>query len=90
MLHADFKQLASGFAKDKGEWVEMESAMGAAEHVAKGSHQTVYTSRYCIGSHPGAQMEYEAILVDREAHMQWRQEHSLHQVDQSTLIFYFT
>ncbi len=72
LLHIDFESLAKGRVKDKVEWIaEMESAMGVAEYVVKGSHQTVRT-RYCMGSRPQARMKYEAVLVDGEGSMQWR------------------
>jgi hypothetical protein len=52
LLNTDFEQLATSPAKDNVEWIAgMKSAMGAAENVAKGSHQTLHT-RYCTGSCP--------------------------------------
>jgi hypothetical protein len=69
LLHLDFEQLATGLVKEKVEWIEeMESAMGAAEHVAQGLRQAVQT-RHCIGSRPHVQMQYKAVLVDREESM---------------------
>jgi hypothetical protein len=75
LLHLDFEQLAAGPLRDKVEWItEMEWAMGAAEHVAHGSHQAVRT-RYCKGRHTLSRTEYEAILVDGKGSMKWRQQH---------------
>jgi hypothetical protein len=72
LLWVDFAQLATGPAKDKLEWVAgMDSATGAAKHVACGSCQAVRT-QYCRGSQPCAQLEYEAVLVDSEGSMRWR------------------
>ena len=72
LLHLDFERLATGPVKDKMEWIaEMESAMGAAEHVSNGSRHTVRT-RYCTGRRPRARIEDEAVLVDGEGSMKWR------------------
>ncbi len=72
LLYADFTQLAIGPVKNKLEWIaEMDSGMRAAEHVVRGSRQTVRT-RYCAGSRPWARLEYEAVLVDGEGSMKWR------------------
>jgi hypothetical protein len=72
LLQLDFERLATGPVKDKMEWIaEMESAMGAAEHVSYGSRHTVRT-RYCTGRRPRARIEYEAVLVDQEGSMKWR------------------
>jgi hypothetical protein len=72
LLQVDFAQLATGPAKDKLEWVAgMDSAMGAAERVARGSCQAVRT-RYCQGSRPHTRLDYEAVLVDSEGSMRWR------------------
>jgi hypothetical protein len=74
LLHADFEWLVTGLAKDKVEWIAvMESAMGAAKHVTKGSRQTLH-ARYCTGSCPWTQIEYEAVLVDGEGSMWWRRQ----------------
>jgi hypothetical protein len=38
LLFSDFAALASGFIKDKLEWIsEIDSALGATSHVAQGS-----------------------------------------------------
>lgn len=69
LLQLDFERLATGPVKDKMEWIaEMESAMGAAEHVSYGSRHTVRT-RYCTGRRPRARIEYKAVLVDQEGSM---------------------
>jgi hypothetical protein len=47
LLFSDFAALASGPIKDKLEWIsEIDSALGAASHVAWGSQHAVQT-RYC-------------------------------------------
>jgi hypothetical protein len=47
LLFSDFAALASGPIKDKLEWIsEIDSALGAASHVAWGSRHAVHT-RYC-------------------------------------------
>ncbi len=74
LLHLDFKRLATGPLKDKVEWIaEMESTMGAAEHVAHSSCQAI-RMRYCTGRRPRAQTEYEAVLIDDEGSMKWRRQ----------------
>jgi hypothetical protein len=72
LLYADFMQLATDPVKNRLEWiVEMDSALGAAEHVVHGSRQTMCTC-YCVGSRPQAQLEYDDVLVDVEGSMRWR------------------
>jgi hypothetical protein len=57
LLFFDFAALASGPTKDKLKWIsEIDSALGAASHVASGSCHAVQT-RYCRGRRPCAQME---------------------------------
>jgi hypothetical protein len=64
LLFSDFAALASGPTKDKLEWIsEIDSALGAASHVACGSQHAVWT-RYCRGHQPCAQTEYKSVLVD--------------------------
>jgi hypothetical protein len=72
LLFLDFAALASSPTKDKLEWIsEMDSALGAASHVARESCHAVRTW-YCRGCRPQLQTEYESILVDAEGSMQWR------------------
>jgi hypothetical protein len=72
LLFSDFAALASGPTKDKLEWIsEMDSALGAASHVACGSQHVVRT-RYCPVRRPCVQMEYKSILVDAKGSMRWR------------------
>ncbi len=48
LLFSDFVALAPGPIKDKLEWIsEIDSAMAAASHVARGSRHAVQTTRYC-------------------------------------------
>jgi hypothetical protein len=69
---SDFAVLASCPTKDKLEWIsEIDSALGAASHVTRGSQHGVRTS-YCQGRRPCAQMEYKLVLVDAEGSMRWR------------------
>jgi hypothetical protein len=71
LLFLDLVALTSGPTKDKLEWIsEMDSALGAASHVAHGSHNTV-RMRYCRGHRPWLQTEYESVLVDAEGSMWW-------------------
>jgi hypothetical protein len=71
LLLSDFAVLASGPTKDKMEWIsEIDSVLGAASHVARGSQHTLRT-RYFRGCRPCAQMEYELVLVDAERSMRW-------------------
>jgi hypothetical protein len=66
LLFSDFAALASGPTKDKLERIsEINSALGVASHVARGSQHAVWT-RYCRGHRPCAQMEYALVLVDTE------------------------
>ncbi len=75
LLFSDFADLASGPTKDKLEWIsEIDSALGAASHVAGGSQHAVWT-RYCRGRRPCAQTEYKLVLVDAEGSMRWRRRH---------------
>ena len=72
LLFSNFVALASGPIKDKLEWIsKMDSALGAASHMARGSRQAVRT-RYCRESRHRLQMEYESVLVDAEGSMRWR------------------
>jgi hypothetical protein len=73
LLFFDFAALASGPTKNKLECIsEIDSALGAASHVAHGSQHAVRT-RYCQGRQPHAQTEYELVLVDAEGRMRlWR------------------
>ncbi len=72
LLFFDFAALTSGPIKDKLEWIdEIDSALGAALHVARGSQHAMRT-RYCQGHRPCAQTEYELVLVDEEGSMIWR------------------
>jgi hypothetical protein len=71
LLQVDLAQLATGPVKDKLEWVAgMDTAMGAAEHVTRGSRQAV-RARYFRGSRSRARLEYEAVLVDSKGSMRW-------------------
>ncbi len=68
----NFVALAESPTKDKMEWIsEIELALGAAEHVARGSRQAIRTW-YCVGKHPRVQKEYESVIVDAEGSMKWR------------------
>jgi hypothetical protein len=82
LLFSDFTALASGPTKNKLEWIsEIDAALGAASHVARGSQHAVRTG-YCQGCRPCAQMEYESVLVDAEGSMRWWRHHKwsrLHQ-----------
>jgi hypothetical protein len=82
LLFSDFAALASGPTKDKLEWIsEIDSALGAASHMARGSRHAVQT-RYCRGHQPWAQTEYKLILFDAEGSMRWQRHHKwsrLHQ-----------
>jgi hypothetical protein len=72
LLFSDFAALASGPTKDKLAWIsEIDSALGTASHMARGSWHAVRT-RYCRGRQPCAQTEYELVLVDAEGSMRWR------------------
>jgi hypothetical protein len=51
----------------------MDSAVGAAEHIASGSCHALRT-RYCCGSRPRMRLEYEAVQVDQEGSLRWRQQ----------------
>jgi hypothetical protein len=71
LLFSDFAALASGPTKNKLEWIsEIDSALGAASHVARGSQHALRT-RYCRGCRPCAQTEYELFLADAEGSMRW-------------------
>ena len=71
-LFSDFAALASGPTNDKLKWIsEIDSALDAAAHVARGSQHVVQT-RYCQGHWSCAQMEYESVLVDAEGSMRWQ------------------
>jgi hypothetical protein len=64
LLFSDFAALTSGPIKDKLEWnSEIDSALGAASHVAWRSQHAVQT-RYCQDRWPRAQTEYQLVLVD--------------------------
>ncbi len=72
ILQVDFKRLARSSATEKLEWITgMDSAMGAAEHIARGSCHALRT-RYCRGSRPRMRLEYEAVQVDQEGSLCWR------------------
>ena len=72
LLYSNFVALAEGPTKDRVEWIsEIESALGAAEHVARGSRQAIRT-RYCVGKRPRVRKEYESVIVDAEGSMKWR------------------
>jgi hypothetical protein len=72
LLFSDFAALVSGPTKDKLEWIsEIDSALGAASQVARGSQHAVRT-RYCHGRWPRAQMEYKLVMVDVEGSMRWQ------------------
>ncbi len=72
LLISDFAALKSSPIKDKLEWIsEIDSALGAASHVAWGSQHAVQT-RYCQGCQPCAQTEYKSVLVDAEGSMRWQ------------------
>ena len=75
LLFSDFAALASGPTKDKLAWIsEIDSALGAASHMARGSWYAVRT-RYCRGRRPCAQMEYKLVLVDAEGSIRWQRFH---------------
>jgi hypothetical protein len=72
ILQVDFKRLARSSATEKLEWITgMDSAMGAAEHIASGSRHAL-RMRYCRGSRPWMCLEYEAVQVDQEGSLRWR------------------
>jgi len=72
LLYSNFVALAEGPMKDGVEWIsEIESTLGAAEHVARGSRQAIRT-RYCVRKHPRVQKEYESVIVDAEGSMKWQ------------------
>ena len=72
LLQVDFERLARISATEKLEWIAgMDSAMGAAEHIASGSRHALRT-RYCRGSRPRMRLEYEAVQVDQEGSLRWR------------------
>ena len=59
---------------EKLEWIaRMDSAMGAAEHIAGGSCHALHTG-YCRGSRPRMRLEYEAVQVDQEGSLHWRRQ----------------
>ena len=72
LLFSDFAALASDPTKDKLECIsEIDSALGAASHLARGSRHAVWT-RYCWGRQPCVQTEYELVLVDAKGSMRWQ------------------
>ena len=72
LLQVDFERLARISATEKLEWIAgMDSAMGAAEHIASGSRHALRT-RYCRGSRPRMRLEYETVQVDQEDSLRWR------------------
>jgi hypothetical protein len=72
LLFSDFAARASGPIKDKLEWIsEIDSALGAASHVARGSRHAMQT-RYYRSHQPHAQTEYKLALVDAEGSMRWQ------------------
>jgi hypothetical protein len=72
LLFLDFVALAPGPTKDKLVWIaEINSALGAAAHVAWGSCHAVWMC-YCCSRRPQLQTEYKSVLVDTEGSMQWR------------------
>ena len=75
LLQVDFERLARSSATEKLEWIAgMDSAMGAAEHIASGSRHALRTG-YCHGSWPWMRLEYEAVQVDQEGSLRWRRRH---------------
>ncbi len=59
-------------AAEKLEWIAgMDSAMGAAEHIAGGSCHAL-RMWYCHGSQPRMCLEYEAVQVNQEGSLRWR------------------
>ena len=71
LLQVDFERLATSSATEKLEWItEMDSAMGAAEHIAGGSCHALHT-RYCRGSRPRMRLEYEVVQVNQEGSLCW-------------------
>ena len=71
LLQVDFERLARSSATEKLTWITgMDSAMGAAEHIASGSRHALRT-RYCPGSRPRIRLEYEAVQVDQEGSLRW-------------------
>ena len=60
---------------EKLEWIAgMDSAMGAAEHIAGGSCHALHT-RYCRGSRLRMRLEYEAVQADQEGSLPWHRQH---------------
>ncbi len=60
---------------EKLEWIAgMDSAMGAAEHIA-GSSRHALLKRYCCGSQPRMRLEYEAVQVNQEGSIPWYRQH---------------
>ena len=71
LLQVDFERLARSSATEKLEWIAgMDSVMGAAEHIARGSRHALHT-RYCRGSRLQMHLEYEAVQVDQEGSLRW-------------------
>lgn len=61
---AIFDRLTRGPTWDKLDWLaEMDSAQGAADHIARGSCQA-FRSQYCAGPRPWMQTEYKYVLID--------------------------
>ncbi len=74
LLEANFDKLTHGLTLDYLEWlVEMDTAQGAADHIARGSHHAL-CSCYCSGPHPWTRTEFKDALVNREGSMKWRRQ----------------
>ena len=72
LLNVDFEALGNGRAADRRYWAaEMESAVAAAKHVARGSTQTL-RSRYCSGPRYDTRSYSIAPMVETEGSMRWR------------------
>ena len=71
LLDANFDKPTQGPTSDKLKWVtEMDTAPGAADHVAKGFRCSLRL-RYCPGHLPQMRTEYEDVLIDRDGSMKW-------------------
>jgi hypothetical protein len=74
LLETEFDKLTHGPTLDKLEWMaEMDTAQGAADHIAKGSRHALH-SCYCSGPNPHMRMEYKDVLVDWDGSIEWRRQ----------------
>jgi hypothetical protein len=74
LLAANFDKLTHGPTSDELEWlVEMDTAQGAADHIARGSCHAL-RSCYCSDPNPRMRMQYEDVLVDCDGSIKWRRQ----------------